>query len=390
MAFARLHDCAKATPLLERAEAARHLPSAAVALADCYAAAGDLLRASEILELVGAEAPARTWSRADYRAATNAKTKAAQILARLGRLRVKPAAPYEGLEISIDGDPFLDRFEERRLRPNVSVTVTARARGYHELTLRLVLREGEHRVVDVRLVPISAPTPTPSSTALTTTPAYWLGARYYGTVIPSFLVNTMVDGLGTVLTPGGAVTLTKAMRHTDLTFAVGYLSLGKSETLVKPHGEPDTEWEFISSTLGGLTATVDLTWRFPIDSAAHWSFRLGGAVGAGWMFGDLYRTQAYPKNGPPQDPVSYVKCLGPNNPAGTFRYCNALDKDATHYNGFTEPDWAHGGIRPSLFPWVVLPQIGFTWKPAPKLAVDLDTGLSVGGILVSLGARFGL
>jgi len=95
-------------------------------------------------------------------------------------------------------------------------------------------------------------------------------------------------------------------------------------------------------------------------------------------------------SGKPGDPSTYLPCQGPNNPRGTFAYCNALDKDATHYPGYTEPDWFHGGIRPSLFPWLVLPQLGFSFRPSANVAIDLDTGVSISGILTSLGVRFGL
>ena len=75
---------------------------------------------------------------------------------------------------------------------------------------------------------------------------------------------------------------------------------------------------------------------------------------------------------------------------GTFTYCNALDKDAAHYPGYTEPDWFHGGIRPSIFPWLVLPQVGLTFHPSRTVAIDLDTGISLSGILTSLGFRVAL
>ena len=65
-------------------------------------------------------------------------------------------------------------------------------------------------------------------------------------------------------------------------------------------------------------------------------------------------------------------------------------KDATHYPGYTEPDWFHGGIRPSVFPILVLPQLGLTFHPSRTTAIDLDTGVSISGILTSLGFRVGL
>ena len=177
----------------------------------------------------------------------------------------------------------------------------------------------------------------------------------------------------------------------EVTVALGYLSYRMADTPFKPRGEPDTEWEWIGSNLSALTATVDLMWSWPLDDAGHAHFRLGGAAGVGLMFaGQMNRVQSYPKNGKPGDPWTYLKCNGPNDPLGTFRYCNALDKDATHYPGYAEPDWFHRGIRPLVFPWLVLPQLGFSFRPTPSFAIDLDGGVSLSGFLTTLGFRVGL
>jgi hypothetical protein len=172
------------------------------------------------------------------------------------------------------------------------------------------------------------------------------------------------------------------------------------DTAIKPRGEPATEWEFMSSNLQALTATVDLMWSFPLNSERDAFFRIGGAAGFGYMFlGDLSRVQSYPKDpNHPGDPSTWLKCVGPNNPGpgtpnypmGTFRYCNALDKDAAHYPGYSEPDWFHHGIRPLVFPWLVLPQFGFSFRPARNVAIDIDTGLSISGFLTTAGFRVGL
>src|SRR4029078_13224649 len=92
-----------------------------------------------------------------------------------------------------------------------------------------------------------------------------------------------------------------------------------------------------------LRQTGSLIWNVQMDSLGRFHFRIGAGIGVGWMFaGDLGRTQAYPQWGPWDDPASYVKCSGPNSPAGQFRCCNQLDKDADHYNGYTEPSWFAG------------------------------------------------
>jgi hypothetical protein len=392
--FARRRDCVRAAPLLEAAERLYHRPSTAVPLADCYVATGDLLRAGDLYRRVAGEKAARGWVRADYNAAKASKQKAADVDARIPSLRFQVPASYEGLEVLVDGARVTDLDAERRVAPDVAVSVVAHATGRRDFTDKVVLNEGERRVVVIRLAPagtVAHEARSPPGGAAGPLPTSWLGVRYYGAVLPKFVMNLVADGGTTLVIPGGAFTFTTRAGDAEVTVALGYLSYRMGDTPFKQRGAPDTDWEFVGSSLQALTGTVDLMWSFPLDAAQKVSFRAGGAVGLGWMFlGNMTRVQAYPANGVPGNPATYLKCLGPNDPLGTFRYCNSLASDATHYPGYTEPDWFHGGIRPSLFPWVVLPQLGFTFRPSRGTAIDLDTGVSISGFLTSLGFRVGL
>jgi len=295
--------------------------------------------------------------------------------------------------VLLDGAPVSDLDAERRVPPDVAVNVVARARGRKDFVDKVVLNEGERRVVVLQLPPLGAAGKGAGATGAGTEPlpTSWLGVRYYGVILPKFVMNLVADGGRTLVVPGGAFTFTTKAGDAEVTTALGYLSYRMGDTPFKQHGAPDTDWEFVGSSLQALTATVDLMWSFPLDAARHATFRAGGAVGVGWMFlGDMTRVQAYPANGVPGNPATYSKCLGPNDPLGTYRYCNALASDATHYPGYTEPDWFHGGIRPSVFPWVVLPQLGFTFRPSRGTAIDVDTGVSISGFLTSVGFRVGL
>jgi hypothetical protein len=384
--FVHRGECAKAERYLEQAEQAEHRPSWALPLADCYAARGDLFRARDLYRKVASDKPERGWARPDESAMKAAEQKAAELDARIPTLQVSTEGAYPDLEVEIDGKrvdalnaplPFLS---------GKPVRVRARARGRQEYVETVVLHEGERRELALRLDPLD---PIAAKAApLAKPPTQWLGARYYGVVVPRFVMHIVADGGTNLLVPGGAFTFTTPAAGAELTVALGYLSFRMPDTPFKPLGDPDTEWEFVGSTLQAFTASVELMWGFPLDAKDRVRFRVGGAVGIGWMaLGDMTRVQSYPANGMPGDPATYLKCRGPNDPMGTFRYCNALDKDAAHYPGYTEPDWFHGGIRPALFPWLVLPQLGLSFRPSHSLAIDLDTGVSITGFLTSLGFR---
>lgn len=409
ISLAKRGNCAKAVPILEEVELERHRPSTAEALAGCYASAGELVRAAELYRAIGAEQPVRGWTRDDHNAKYRSKKKAAELDARLPSIKFKVAEDYEDLEIELDGRPVTSPNEPRQFLPDAQVTVTARAKDKKEIEETLTLSEGERRVFIITLEKADPKAPPrqkkggaategeggPGGTSIA------LGARFRGVIIPKFLMNAFGEGGTTLFAPGGDLTLTAALADVDIAVAVGYSSYRMGEVPWKPIGRPDTEYEILQSDLQALIATVDLLWNIPLDKLKRVSFRVGGGIGVGWTFaGDLYRTQAYApsvlKGDPyrsqptPVDPSEYVKCRGPNSPVGTYRYCNQLDKDAAHYSGYTEPSWFEGGARPLVFPWVTFPQVGISWRIAPRLTLDIDGGLTISGIMTSAGLRYEL
>ncbi|MEO5727393.1 MAG: hypothetical protein ABI134_15915, partial [Byssovorax sp.] len=373
----------------EEAELARHRPSTAVPLADCYVALGDLLHGAELYHVVIPEKPARFWVRPDYNAQKSAKKKAADLDARIPTVRFEPDDDYDELEVEVGGHILADPEMPKQIQADVSIPIVMRAKGYRERTEKIVFNERERRTVRVHLEPL-VPRKPRAATDASGAPT-WLGVRYRGVVIPKFLMNAFADGGRSLAVPGGGLTLTVPTASVDVIISLGYFSYRMADAPFKGKGTPDTEWELISSNLQALTASVDLMWRIPLDEKKAWTFRVGGGIGAGWMFlGDMSRTQAYPADGKVGDPYTYLPCKGPNNPRGTFRYCNTLDKDASRYPGYTEPSWFNHGVRPLIYPWLVLPEIGLTWKPTPRVAIDLETGISLSGLLTSLGIRFAL
>lgn len=388
-------NCDKAVPILEDVELERHKPSTAYALASCYEKQGKLVQAAELFRVTSKEKPIRGWTRDDHNAKARARKKAAALDAIIPTLKFKVAEDYEDLELEVDGHPVSNLNEPRQHMPETPLTITARAKDKKEMEESLTLSEGERRVFVIELEKADPNTvrkkPRAKTGSVKSSGALAIGARFRGILIPKFLMNAFGDGGTTMFAPGGDLVLTKGLSDADLAISIGYSSYRMGEVPYKPKGRPDTEYEIIQSDLQSLLLTFDLLWNIPLDSQKRWSFRVGGGIGIGWTFlGNLYRTQAYPASGVAGNPYEYIKCRGPNQPLGTFRYCNQLDKDATHYNGYTEPSWFDGGVRPLIYPWLTFPQLGISWRVAPKLTLDIDTGLTISGFMGAAGLRYEL
>lgn len=397
IALARQGKCEQAIPLLEQAELSMHRPAVMLALADCQAKQGDLLAAREMYHALAAEKPTRKSTGPDIQAIQAAARRARDADDRAPTVRFEIPETYEGLEIKVDNTVVADPSKPMYLNPNITSKVTAKAKGYKKYEKDVTLAERERFVLDLRLVRAkggaSEPKDGDARRDRRRRPpddkwVYWFGAHGRGYVIPRFVMNAFAEGGRTIFAPGGGLDLTYSTSGFDLVVALDAIAYHMSPTPIKQKGAPDTDWELVDSSLNALQLEVDFLWNTPLDDKDSWRFRYGFGVGVGYMVaGALRRTQAFPAEGVPGDPYTYVPCNGPNDPQGTWAYCNSLDKDANHYR-YKEEDWFHGGKRPSLFPWATLPKIGLSYLPSKDIAFDLDVGLSLSGLMTGFGMRF--
>lgn len=386
--LARKGDCVAAVPLLEEAELARHRPLVASALAKCYVALGELLKAADLYHAIANEEPARGWSYNDRNAWKEAKKRAVELDARIPTITLSIPESYDGLDVLLNGKSWVDPLEPKQVAPDTTVEIEAQAKDTEVFTIKLVLAEGERHVLELRLRKKVKPPPPDKKPE---GPSTFLGARFRGYLMPKPIVNLVYDGGATLFAPGGGFTLETHVGGAVLVFSAAYASFGIPEMPLKPSGAPDTDYEIVESDLHGLFATMDILYNKPLDDAGRLSFRIGVSVGVGWLFyGNLYRTQAYPTKQSGDDPYLYAKCNGPNDPFGSFRYCNQLDADATHYPNYAEPSWFQGGRLPTVFPFLAVPLLGLSWTPSPSVGIDLEAAPSVTGIMMGLGFRYGL
>ncbi len=400
LALAKSGDCVAAVAVLEQAEAEEHRPVTAYALADCHVALGEILLAHEIFSALAKEDPKGAKSTDDKKALERAAAAASELDGRIPRLTIVLSPRVENPEFRVAGRKADVVDGKVLMPPDEKVDVEVRASGYQPATTSILLHEGETKSIQITLTPVGGTTdpnnsqngngqPKPEAAAPDPLPKHWFGVRFRGLVIPQFAMNLVGEGGTTTYWPGAAITYSNRSDIVDVEPSILFTSYGLSTTPFKPHDTPDTEWELIESDLWGVTAIVDILYRIKLDADSKVELRIGGGFGIGWAFtGDLYRWQSYPEDGQPGDPSTYQKCNGPNDPAGTFRYCNQLDKDKERF-GNPDFNWFQGGARPVVYPWLSLPQISLAIRPIPELAIDIEFGLTLNGFLTGLGLRYG-
>jgi len=418
--LARAGDCVAATPLLEEAEAESHRPVTAAALAACRLSLGDLLLAYDLYSALADEPPQRAWTREDRDAHARADELRDRLESRLPRVSFDVTPRGLGLEGAVAGRRVTNFRRPVRVAPDEPVHVRIAAEGYAPYEASLVLEEGEDRVVRVNLARARGADEVGDDTASEEgdssddgggdaskddaprlasrggdrpgprRPTHWLGARYRGMLVPEAVMDVLMDGGRTTYWPGGALTYTADLGDVELVTSLQVMQNFVSSTPVKPKGTPDTEWELIESDIWSGVLALDVLYRIDLDDDGDVGLRLGAGIGLGLIAaGDLRRWQSYPANGRPGDPYAYLKCNAPNDPAGTFRYCNQLDKDATRY-GSADASWFSGGLTPTIYPWLVLPEIGLAIRADDDVSIDFDVGLMPSGVLSGVGVRFGL
>lgn len=202
---------------------------------------------------------------------------------------------------------------------------------------------------------------------------YSVGARLRFVVIPQFMFNLFgADGGATVISPSFGPELAVRRKNFEYDVWLTFATYGMDDAPFKAKSDPDIAYEKIRTDLKTLSIGSDFLWAIEMGSDVE--FLYGGAFGLGVVFGDIYRNQAYPRNGVPGDPANYQKCAAPGNP--NANYCG---NDNEHYADYKEPSWVSGGSKPIVFPWIAIPQVGVRWKPSPSFGIRFDTGLSFPG-----------
>ena len=229
----------------------------------------------------------------------------------------------------------------------------------------------------------------------------FIGLRFRNLIVPKFMLNIFADG-GTsvnVFSFGPELAIRKG--GTEFDFALSYADYSMDPFLFKGSTDGNDAWEKVSSSMKAVYLTVDLLYNIPLDPKGQFAILIGGGVGIGAIFGNLYRTQVHytgaDKANPDIDDITQWKdCAGPDptllDPTTGNSYC---DNSNEHFkpagqDGYDEPSWANGGSKPFIFPWISLPQLSFRYKPIKQVQSRLDLGFSLTGFYFGLSAGYGL
>ncbi|NUO50939.1 MAG: hypothetical protein HOV80_18960, partial [Polyangiaceae bacterium] len=261
----------------------------AAALARCHVALGDLFLGWEIYDALATEKPARDWTPDDHVAKRGAAKKAEELDERLPRITVKVTPKTVKALVQVAGREVEDTAVPVRAPPDEKIEVRVTADGYEPFVKSLVLSEGETRTIPAALEPEKAKGPGSGKPgegpkakpvpAGDTGPEIWLGAKFRGLLMPTFVMNIVADGGTTTYWPGGFVTMTARVGDVDLVPAIGVTSYALVPTPFKPHDTPDTEWERVESDLVALTLLLDVMYVIPLDAKEVGTMKIGAGFG---------------------------------------------------------------------------------------------------------------
>jgi hypothetical protein len=211
-----------------------------------------------------------------------------------------------------------------------------------------------------------------------TKPYRYVGIRYRHVVVPQFVLNLFAEGGALQNVPIAGLEYGSRRNHLEYIFSLSFADYATGDMLFKGEGDPDEDYELVNSDLGVVFAKFELLYEIPLDldkkDKSHFALLIGGGIGIGGVFGELYRAQAYPKQAgaDPEDATQWARCTQFDVTA--TGYCTDQND---HFGSYAEPSWINGGSKPLVFPWLALPQVSFRYKPFKFLQARADVGLAL-------------
>lgn len=232
---------------------------------------------------------------------------------------------------------------------------------------------------------------------------YFVGARIRDVVVPKFILNIFADGGSTVNVFTFGPELTSRKNKVEYDIGLSYADYSMKPFLFKGKSDNSDAWEIVSSDMKVVYATIDLLYQVWGDQSGRFAFMIGGGLGLGGVFGNLYRTQVY-SSAPSPNPSEvgqWEPCRSAETNPMTYMHINPetgntfCDQSNDHFAGadgsyHSEPSWANGGSKPFIIPWLSIPQISFRVKPVKQFQARADLGFSVTGFFWGLSLAYGI
>jgi hypothetical protein len=228
------------------------------------------------------------------------------------------------------------------------------------------------------------PEAQPTATAPEAAPSWFLGAYFQTAFVPSFMLGLFLDEAPTVTSIGLGVSATHRNKDgMSLVLGLGY-STYSFEGPFRIKGDPETDTEYVTSSLGLLHLRGQMLWSTEIVENTL-SFEYGVGLDIGVVLGELRRSEAY------KDAAGYHACAQALDPRGGV-YCEGTQSGAPTdaYN----QEGAHYNVVEKRVPPVMLipmlPALALRYTPIPKLAIKLDAAFGLLQFAVGLSAAYGV
>jgi hypothetical protein len=234
----------------------------------------------------------------------------------------------------------------------------------------------------------------------------YIGLRYRGTIIPSFLEHLFVNDGGTIYsnTFGAEMDFRKDGKSTILWLQ--YTEFGFGNTLFFQKGQPDEQnnYSIVNSGLKGIFVGLDELWSAPV--ANHLDFEYGFGLGLGAIFGNLYNDWVYQTTGSTPGAIQgsngnfYAACnstsdgplLTQNGVTQGYSSCSPQahsNSTVSKVGNYVEKNWFNGGSVPVVFPYIG-GNLGLRYKPIRQLQTRLSLGISLTGLWFGISADYGI
>lgn len=223
---------------------------------------------------------------------------------------------------------------------------------------------------------------------------YFVGARYRGSLLPAFLLAPFMNEARSFYF--NTVGIEADLRKDGFSFipALSFSEYGTGDVLFADKSRDNNlaqNWTLVRSSLKAIYFSVDILWSVPVDRMIDFEYGLG--AGLGFVFGDLMTNwvhrDANGKYTSQDGSQHFTPCQTESDGEGCAPRDHSNSTPA-RVGGYSEPSWLSGGSKPSVLPYLSIPQFGLRIKPSKQFQARVGLGFSATGFWFGLSGNYGL